>query len=212
MASTRKCPICNNLLGFDISDDKHVVPYKNRYAHITCFNNMLKITNRQTDEEKKKKLADKKSKKQSSPKTIPVLKEGLTEEEFKIKKAYFDKLKALLNIERLEARHYKVSENYMNKYNWTYQGMLNALIYYFDILGKEVQGDCVGTLPYCYDEAQKLYESRQSTEEYNKDVLKNTKNISSLYTTNRIKFSPPKPQLDLIDISSIGIGGDNSDG
>ena len=199
----RKCPICNNLLGYEIDDKEHVVPYKNRYAHTTCFNNMLKLTNK----EKKKELAEKAAsskKKKAKPVVIDSIRDGLTEEEFQNKKMFFNTLRELLKTEELEAKVYKVAEDYIRKYKFDYAGMKGTLDYYYGVLGKEIYGDCIGIIPYKYSEAQAYYQKVKEVEETNNELLKGVKNISDLYRTQVIKVKPKEKVIKQIDISEIG--------
>lgn len=208
MGNKRKCPICNNLLGYEIDDLEHVVPYKGRYAHITCFNNMLKITNKEKKLELAEKAANKKSKK-AKPIVIDNIRDGLSEEEYKAKKAFFNKLRNLLKTEELEAKLYKVADDYVRKYKFDYAGMEQTLEYYYGVLGKETYGDCIGIIPYKYSEAQAYYQKVKEVEETNNELLKRIKNISDLYKAQVIKIKPREKVVKQIDISEIG--GENSE-
>lgn len=202
MASKRKCPICGQLLGYEITDTEHVVAYKNRYAHVNCFNNMLKITNKR----KKEELATK-EKKKSAPKTkeIHELKTGLTEEEYKEKMVFFEKLKAVQKLSKLEAKHYKVAEDYLKKYKFTYPGMTMTLIYCFEVLVKTVKGEAIGIIPYKYSEAQEYFEKIKKAQEYNDIIIKETNNFEKvMYKKQTIKITPKKRVVKQIDISEIG--------
>ena len=195
----RKCVICGQYIEQDITDKENVIPYKDRYAHKTCFNNMLKVANKK----KKEELHTKTKKKTNQPKKITVLKDGMTEEEFQQKKKFFKYVQNLLNVESLEAKHYQVSEAYIKKYKYTYLGMMYTLQYYFDYLGNELKGqDCIGIVPYYYNDAQSWNEKRNDTAEFNEKTIKQKDKV---YTYHNIRISPPKPALDLIDIERIGV-------
>ena len=51
-------------------------------------------------------------------------------------------------------------DNYIKKYNFTYLGMYQALVYFYEIKENPCSEDCVGIIPYCYDESQKELEQK----------------------------------------------------
>lgn len=59
-----------------------------------------------------------------------------------------------------------------NKYRYTYKGIHNALIYYYDITKHPVQMEynSIGIVPYCYDKAQTYFKKIADARERNKNV------------------------------------------
>ena len=49
--------------------------------------------------------------------------------------------------------------DYVSEYNYTYSGMLKALIYYYEIQGGDLEKahDGIGILPYIYNDARNYY-------------------------------------------------------
>jgi hypothetical protein len=58
-------------------------------------------------------------------------------------------------------------KNFIEKYNYTYTGMLNALKYFYEIKGgsKDKANQGIGIVPYIYDEAQEYYAKMASKQE-----------------------------------------------
>ena len=90
----KKCVICGNL----INADEETIPYKNRTAHLKCFDNMSKLAG--TERSKRETPAKKRTQK---PKATVELKEGLTEEEYQEKKSFFDYVRQLIGSSELSA-------------------------------------------------------------------------------------------------------------
>ena len=193
----RKCVICDKW----IESNNDSIPYKDRYAHVECFNIQMKILADNKKQTIEKKKTDKKS--TSSPKSVEERKLGLTEEEFQSKKKYYDYIKSLLKVDRLPAKVYKLSDDYIKKYNFDYEKMYKALYYYYSLKEHGIKDDCIGILPYCYDEAQFYYEEQEKIKQINHDI-----DVNNLYKCSTVKIRPPKAKVNLIDISTIG--GDKS--
>ena len=186
----KKCVICGNL----INTDEETIPYKNRTAHLKCFDNMSKLAG--TERNKRETPAKKRTQK---PKATVELKEGLTEEEYQEKKSFFDYVRQLIGSSELSAKIYKVTGDYLKIYpRFTYKGMEDTLKYYFEITGHPVQGDCVGIIPYYYDEAIKYWMSVQSIAKANEEV-----DTETMYQTKQYQFKPRPNIRPLIDISTI---------
>lgn len=198
MANKRKCVIC----GKWIEDNTQSIPYKNRYAHVNCFDKEM----RKIHKEKTKQLkdAEEKSKKKNKAKPKAELKEAVSEQEYQEKKQYYQYLRTLCNDE-LSAKSYALSENYIDRYGFTWNTMYLTLVYLHEIIQKDLEGDVVGIIPYYYTEAQKHYENVKKVKELNEDV--DTKNM---YRNKIIHINPcaKRRKIKQIDIESIG--GDKS--
>lgn len=192
----RKCVICGNY----IDDNNDSVPYKNRYAHVKCFQSMVKMTATQ----KKKDLADKaetkKGRKKSSTSKVEKIKDAVSEEEYKEKIELYNYLRNLTEEDELSAKTYVLINSYIEKYSFTYSGIKQTLEYYFEIKDNGIQGDCIGIVPYYYTEAEKYFSGLKKIEE----EMKN-KNIESMYNIKTIRVpSQKKKPVQLLDIESIG--------
>lgn len=178
MAQT-KCLIC----GQPIDNNQKAVPYKGRYAHSTCFNNLMKITIQKKQED----LVEKKKEKTKKPVSTKIVQDFKTEEEFQEQNHYYNTLKQILNVERLPARVYKISEDYAKKYGFTFIGMENSIRYFFLVQQNQVEGDGIGIIPYIYDEAQEYYASTEEINNRNADIIERG---DKLYQTRVIKVKP----------------------
>ena len=191
----KKCLICGQPI-----DDKtqKAVPYKGRYAHKTCFNNLMKITVQKKQEEIEEKKQIGKTKKPATP---IIIQDYKTEEEFQEQNRYYEVLKSVLNVERLPARIYKISEDYVKKYGFTFRGMENSIRYFFLIKQNEVEGDGIGIIPYIYDEAQQYFAETEEINNQNADIIKRG---DKLYRTRVIKIKPNYDNTSqLIDINNL---------
>ena len=185
MARQYKCVYCGEL----IAETENKIPVKSRYAHERCFNVSLKATDKKQKEAKQKKLAERKNTSETarkSTKPVQELREGLTEEEYQEKKKLFNKIREIQGSEELTAKTYALVDNYIKKYNFTYLGMYQALVYFYEIKENPCSEDCVGIIPYCYDESQKELEQIQIAQEKNKQL---SGNLGSMYQKKVINIS-----------------------
>lgn len=191
----RKCALCNEMFGIK----EKQIPYKNRFVHEKCFNVEAKIIKKEKDKALRSK-AEEKDKKAPVKKPVAELKDGMTEEEYQQKKEYYNYLKLLIGEEVLSAKIYKVSEDYIKRYNFTFHGMYLTLKYWFGLLGNEVKGDCVGLIPYHYTEAEKRMSELNKSKEINESLVN-----EDLYTFKKVQINPHKKvNRKQIDIGRIG--------
>lgn len=186
---TYKCPTCEQTV---LASE--AIPYKRRYYHKTCFDNTMKALM----DKKSQKLKNNNKNKQKTKKqpTIDVV-DRVSGQEAKDKRAYFNKLEELTG-SRITSKQSKLSEDYHKKYKWEWTDMTDGLAYYFEILGHEVKGDCVGILPYgCVEAAQRYRENIQHANEKNR-------NAPTVTRIKTVKISRPMPKTEQIDISQIG--------
>ena len=193
--ATRKCVICNEIL------DEQGVQYKGRYAHQKCFNIAMKTLQKEKNKEIDKVAEKKKVGRKAKPKAE--LKEALSEEEYRKKQQYYSYLRGLIDGQELSAKIYALTEDYIERYKFTYETMYKTLVYLHEIIEKELTGDVVGIIPYYHSEAAQYYESIDKVAELNKDI-----DISKMYKEKTILIQPKKKKIKQIDIESIGKGVD----
>ena len=196
MASRGRKRVCV-LCGLTIEDNNDSIPYKNRYAHIACFRAAAKAIHVDKTEKVKKKEAEKKTKPASKPKAE--LKDALSDEEYIQKQLYYDYLCKTTGIAELPVKIYALTENYIKKYNFTFQGLYATLTYMHNILEKEFGEDIVGLIPYYYTEAQAHYKAVQSVGDRNKDV-----NTEGMYKKKTVYINPKQKKIKQLDITTIG--------
>ena len=189
----RVCVLC----GLIIEDNNDSIPYKNRYAHIACFRAAAKAIHVDKTEKVKKKEAEKKTKPVSKPKAE--LKDALSDEEYIQKNLYYDYLCKTTGIAELPVKIYALTENYIKKYNFTFQGLYATLTYMHNILEKEFGEDIVGLIPYYYTEAQAHYKTVKSVGDRNKDV-----NTEGMYKKKTVYINPKQKKIKQLDITTIG--------
>ena len=195
MAKGRKrvCVLC----GLTIEDNNDSVPYKNRYAHTACFRAAAKAIHVDKTEKVKKKEVEKKIKSTSKPKAE--LKDALSDEEYIQKNLYYDYLCKTTGIAELPVKIYALTENYIKKYGFTFQGLYATLTYMHNILGKEFGEDIVGLIPYYYTEAQAHYKAVKSVGDRNKDI-----NTEGMYKKKTVYIDPKQKKIKQVDITTIG--------
>lgn len=193
--ATRKCVICNEIL------DEQGVQYKGRYAHQKCFNIAMKTLQKEKNREIDKVAEKKKVGRKAKPKAE--LKEALSEEEYRKKQQYYNYLRELIDGQEFSAKIYALTEDYIERYKFTYESMYKTLVYLHEIIEKELTGDVVGIIPYYHSEAAQYYESIDKVAELNKDI-----DISKMYKEKTILIQPKKKKIKQIDIESIRKGVD----
>ena len=175
----------------------YAVPYKKRYAHTACFRAAAKAIHVDKTEKVKKKEAEKKTKPASKPKAE--LKDALSDEEYIQKKLYYDYLCKTTGIAELPVKIYALTENYIKKYGFTFQGLYATLTYMHNILEKEFGEDIVGLIPYYYTEAQAHYKAVKSVGDRNKDI-----NTEGMYKKKTVYIDPKQKKIKQLDITTIG--------
>lgn len=196
MASRGRKRVCV-LCGLTIEDNNDSIPYKNRYAHIACFRAAAKAIHVDKTEKVKKKEVEKKTKPVSKPKAE--LKDALSDEEYIQKQLYYDYLCKTTGIAELPVKIYALTENYIKKYDFTFQGLYATLTYMHNILEKEFGEDIVGLIPYYYTEAQAHYKAVKSVGDRNKDV-----NTEGMYKKKTVYINPKQKKIKQLDITTIG--------
>ena len=195
MASRGRKRVCV-LCGLTIEDNNDSVPYKKRYAHTACFRAAAKAIHVDKTEKVKKKEAEKKAKPVSKPKAV---KDALSDEEYIQKNLYYDYLCKTTGIAELPVKIYALTENYIKKYGFTFQGLYATLTYMHNILGKEFGEDIVGLIPYYYTEAQAHYKAVKSVGDRNKDI-----NTEGMYKKKTVYIDPKQKKIKQLDITTIG--------
>lgn len=191
MGRYKKCIICDeSIIG------EQGVPYKGRYAHQKCFNIAVKALQKNKIEQIDEIIKKKKEKNIKKPKAE--LKEDLSEEEYKKKKQYYEYLRGIVNENELNAKIYALTEDYIKRYNFTYENMHKTLIYLKEIVEKDLTGDVVGIIPYYYSEAMRYYETVNNVAQHNENI-----DISKMYKEKTIVVQPKQRKIKQIDIESI---------
>lgn len=196
MASRGRKRVCV-LCGLTIENNEDSVPYKKRYAHTACFRAAAKAIHVDKTEKVKKKEAEKKTKSVSKPKAE--LKDALSDEEYIQKNLYYDYIRKTTGITELPAKVYALTENYIKKYNFTFQGLYATLTYMHNILEKEFGEDIVGLVPYYYTEAQAHYKAVKSVGDRNKDI-----STEGMYKKKTVYIDPRQKKIKQLDITTIG--------
>jgi hypothetical protein len=198
MGSQRICPLC----GKPIEETDESVPYKNRVAHRKCFLNLASVAQKNRKADSKDREAERKAKakvqQEEKAKESRVVLE-VSEEEYKEKKAVLEYLEQLSG-QPATAKVYQLLKNYATKYRLSYQGMLETLQYYYEVLDNPPKGDCIGIIPYYYDDACKYMKKFQSYQHVNDDVTAH--DLKEMYKETVITIKHREPE-GLIDLSSL---------
>ena len=96
----------------------------------------------------------------------------------------------LFNYDYVPPRAKKQINDYIKEYNYTYTGMLKALVYFYEIKGGDIEKahDSIGIIPYIYQDAYNYY--------YNLWLAKqrNEQKDMSQYIPEVIEVKIPVPQ------------------
>lgn len=192
----RKCVICDQW----IENEEDCIPYKNRYAHIKCFNIAIKTLSTTKKDALDSKTAEK-SKRKSKPKAE--LKDATSEEDYKKKQDFYQYIRSYYENEDgdLPVKTYAVVEHQIKQYGYSFEQMLQTLRYIREIKEKDIEEDGVGLIPYYYSEAMTYYKSLKTVEENNKD-----KDINQMYTQQTVYIKPRPRKIKQLPIETIGIG------
>lgn len=193
----KTCSVCGEL----ITEVDETMKYKNRIVHKKCFDNAMKALVK----EKKaaiKKPSTSKTKDDTKKTTANVSKLSIpvTEAEYREKRMVISYVEKLTG-ERATAKTYKLLEDYSKKYGFTFVGMLRGLQYYFEVLEHSPEGDCVGILPYIYDEAQKYMDNLEEAMHVNDSIT--AKELKQMYPVHKVQITKKKNDVNLIDISGL---------
>lgn len=178
--SKRKCVICSNW----IEKGDETVPYKNRLAHVQCFNSMMKMAVKSNSE---KKAAKSKKTKKINPKST-VLGDCLTEEESKQKRSLISYIEELFG-EKANAKTYTQIKNLMRDYPYfTYVGLEQSIRFFYKIKENPITNQGLGIVPYVYDQAQEYFKNLGEVQSHNASIS----NVNELYAHKKVRIAPPK--------------------
>lgn len=178
--SKRKCVICSNW----IEKGDETVPYKNRLAHVQCFNSMMKIAVKSNSE---KKATKSKKTKKINPKST-VLGDCLTEEESKQKRSLISYIEELFG-EKANAKTYTQIKNLMRDYPYfTYVGLEQSIRFFYEIKENPITNQGLGIVPYVYDQAQEYFKNLGEVQSHNASIS----NVNELYAHKKVRIAPPK--------------------
>lgn len=178
--SKRKCVICSNW----IEKRDETVPYKNRLAHVQCFNSMMKMAVKSNSE---KKAAKSKKTKKINPKST-VLGDCLTEEESKQKRSLISYIEELFG-EKANAKTYTQIKNLMRDYPYfTYVGLEQSIRFFYEIKENPITNQGLGIVPYVYDQAQEYFKNLGEVQSHNASIS----NVNELYAHKKVRIAPPK--------------------
>ena len=106
------------------------------------------------------------------------------------KKALEEYIMKLLNETFINPRVRKQIKEYINNYNYTYSGMLKALIYFYEIKKNDTSkaNGGIGIIPYVYNDAFNYYYAIWEAQQ------KNTEKVLSDYTVETQEVFIPIPQ------------------
>ena len=201
----KKCVVCGKLL--TEKDLETAIPYKNRMAHKSCFNNAVKMVAQDKREQldaKQKEVKEKtKEKKRAASRPKAELKQDeVSDEEYLEKRDFYQYVKQLKGIgekEKLPPKIYVLCEKFHNDYEMEWQLMKYTLEYLKNIKEKELTGDIVGIIPYYYSEACDYQKDIKEIEEKSKMF-----DTGKMYKTRKIIYKKrPERVLEDLVIESI---------
>lgn len=102
-------------------------------------------------------------------------------------KELFDYIKKLFNYETIPVAVIRQIDTYKKDYNYTSSGILQALIYYYEVKHGSIErsGGKIGIVPYVYDEAAKYYFSIKEAQK---------RNVAQIIDINIDEIHIPIPQ------------------
>ena len=104
----------------------------------------------------------------------------------------------------INPRIWKQLKQYTEEYNYTYKGILNALIYAFEVRKNDISKakGGIGIVPYVYQDANKYFEDIEKSNEKNEQILQqqNTKyKIIEVYIPTPSRQPARKRKFNFLD-------------
>lgn len=128
---------------------------------------------------------------------------GLSQEEKDL--AALEKyIKQKFSMQTVSAKISKQIANYKRQYQFTYSGMLKALIWWFDVKNHTLEGtnDGVGILPYIYNDAKTYYYGLYVAEKLNQNKTIHTR-------VEEVEIAPPQVYIQKPRLFNIGEENEN---
>lgn len=99
----------------------------------------------------------------------------------------------LFNYDYVPPRAKKQINHFIQEYNYTYSGMLKALVYFYEIKGGSIEDahDGIGILPYIYQDAYNYYYNLWLAKQKNED--KELERYKPRVI--EVKIAPPKREV-----------------
>lgn len=173
MAHIVLCPFCKQK--FDRDKEKYIKIGKNRYSHAKCGINNAQENNLTIPEVVDPTIITtciycKKSLNKTDKDIISISKtkfahkicaEKESQRELSDEEKLNNYIMKLFNTNYVSPKIQKQIKNYMAEYNFSYTGILKALIYFFEIKGNDIDkaNDGIGIVPYIYKDAYNYYYS-----------------------------------------------------
>jgi hypothetical protein len=194
MGRSRVCPLCSKTVSKEESFE-----YKGRYYHEKCFVKFSKQTTKEKVKEKKEKQKVEKVKKEIQQSSHIAIEQDISDEDILAKEKVINYLKQLLNTNQLNVKIFKLLKDYYSTYKFSYEGMLIALRYFYETKENPTVSDCVGIIPYIYEEAQEHERVKKSVVKQVEDI-----NMNDIVTDKVIKLKKTKNNnKKLIDINEL---------
>jgi hypothetical protein len=190
----RICPLCKEPVSKEESFE-----YKKKYYHEKCFNSFTKGTSKKVKEKKQQQIIEQ-AKKEIIKDTHITLEQNISDTDILAKEKVITYLKELLNIKQLNVKVYKLLKDYYTNYKFSYEGMLIALKYFYGTQDNPITSDCVGIIPYIYEEAQEYERMKKSIDRQMSNI-----NVNDIVIEKTVKIKKPVYDIKnkLIDIDEL---------
>lgn len=125
-------------------------------------------------------------------------------QEEKIRTDLIEYIKKLFNLSVVPPKVWKQLKTFTEQYNYTYQGILNTLIYAFEVKHNDVSKACggIGIVPYCYIDAQKYFNSIEQSNAKNEQKIKQSDSgikIIEVYIPVPVRKTPRKRKFRFLE-------------
>lgn len=203
--SKYKCAICRQY----IEPGEESIPYKNRFAHTTCFNELMKASSDQkrmamTEKSLQRKGVKKKQDKEGN--TVIQIKgvsKDKSAEEIADEKLFFEYIIRLTG-HKPDVKTATLAKKYTTEYELKYIDLVTALKYIYEIEQREFDPEkiAIGLVPYKVEEAKRYYASLEETVKKNNET-----NTNSFYKNEIVNIKQIRKRVtETIDISEIREG------
>jgi len=197
MSKIYKCYLCGNPIL-----DGEVQVYKNRHAHMNCFNTSVKMMSEEGI--KKANIAEgteKAKRTRSSVQNVKSeFKSPISEEDDKARVIFLDYLQKLLLVPKVPPKSLILASKYRDN-GYTWKNMKLAIQWYIEVQNHTInqEQNIVALIPYIYDDAKKYYEDLEYIQTINKGI-----DTNNFYKETTYKFTPKtSTNTKKIDISKF---------
>lgn len=200
-----KCAICKQ----QIKSDEESLPYQGRFAHKTCFNELMRAGADEKRKEQAEKSLQRKAAKKAKDKnetnviTVKTTTKDKSPEEIADEKSFVSYITELTG-HKPDVKSYTLAKKFINEWGVKYADIVAALKYFYEIKENPYIAEkfSLGIVPYVIEDARKYYEQLDEAIKRNQEI-----DSSSFYENKVVSIkSGKRNRKGTIDITKLNEG------